>query len=329
MRSLSVISGDGLTCGGAWVFSPYVAAFAASLYSNGTALKYVNMETLIVFLVNAPLFVSVLDWLWLGRELPSVRSIAAMLGVVLGAFGYVQVEGNLMLYGPFAYVWATVCVLLLSFQIAYGKKLLSGIKFIDPVWGATWYSNLLSLPPVALMALQAGELQTVCGLELDSSVCFFILVTGIIGTAVSWTGWNCLERTSAASFTLVGVICRFAGLPLSSVSFDKPPSAFAVFWLLACMVASCLYREAPLRKSKDDPMDEPMLDPRELYSYPASAAAGSATALDSGTAASLGSGREIEDGIEACIIEPCLEDEGWLLEGPDDGGWFPLRGGHY
>lgn len=54
-------------------------------YSNMRVLASANVETVIVFRSCAPLCVSMLDYVFYGRELPSRRSAAAMLLIVAGA----------------------------------------------------------------------------------------------------------------------------------------------------------------------------------------------------------------------------------------------------
>ena len=45
--------------------------FLAALLSNIKVLQYANVETFIVFRASTPLAISVLDYIFLGRDLPS------------------------------------------------------------------------------------------------------------------------------------------------------------------------------------------------------------------------------------------------------------------
>jgi GDP-mannose transporter len=53
------------------------------------ALSVANVDTVIVFRSCTPLAVCLLDWLFLGRAFPSVRSLVSLSGIVLGSLGYV------------------------------------------------------------------------------------------------------------------------------------------------------------------------------------------------------------------------------------------------
>jgi len=65
-------------------FSIYTIAFVLGLYSNMRALEKSNVETIILFRSATPLAVSLCDFLFMGRELPSWRSIGALLAIALG-----------------------------------------------------------------------------------------------------------------------------------------------------------------------------------------------------------------------------------------------------
>lgn len=88
-------------------FSPYAAAFVASVFLNGKVLQNSNVETLITFRACSPLFVSVLDWAFLGRMFPAPRSLIALVGVSIGAVGYVLCDSEFKMRGAAAYGWVS------------------------------------------------------------------------------------------------------------------------------------------------------------------------------------------------------------------------------
>lgn len=81
----------------------YSFIFVAVIYSNMQALLHSSIATVIVFRAAVPLFVSVLDWLFLGRQLPSKRSLLALLCVAGSAIGYVAFDRELKMRGIGAY----------------------------------------------------------------------------------------------------------------------------------------------------------------------------------------------------------------------------------
>merc|ERR1719229_33190 len=57
--------------------------FLATIFTNIKILSYSHVETFIVFRASTPLIISVCDWSFLGRELPSARSFLCLLGLCL------------------------------------------------------------------------------------------------------------------------------------------------------------------------------------------------------------------------------------------------------
>ena len=67
----------------------YVCLFCSSIYCNMRAISYSNLETVMVFRALAPVFICMLDVLFLGREAPSFRSAGALAMISIGGSGYV------------------------------------------------------------------------------------------------------------------------------------------------------------------------------------------------------------------------------------------------
>merc|ERR1719491_1319279 len=66
----------------------YTIAFSLGVYTNMMCLNTSNIETVIVARALSPLIVCALDPIFLGRELPSRRSVAALSLIAFGALGY-------------------------------------------------------------------------------------------------------------------------------------------------------------------------------------------------------------------------------------------------
>ena len=96
----------------------YVGMFVGSIYSNMKALQFANVETLIVFRACVPLVVSVLDWAFLGRRLPSARSTLMLLLMFIGAVGYVASDREFQLHGLAAYGWVAAYFCIISIEMA-------------------------------------------------------------------------------------------------------------------------------------------------------------------------------------------------------------------
>ena len=92
------------------------AVFTLAIFSNTKVLHHASVETVIVFRTTVALLTSVGDWLWLGKQLPSTRSWAALLSIVAGAIGYMKSEGGAIT--PDSLVWGTIYVLVLAFEVS-------------------------------------------------------------------------------------------------------------------------------------------------------------------------------------------------------------------
>mmetsp|Transcript_26098 Transcript_26098/g.60879 ORF Transcript_26098/g.60879 Transcript_26098/m.60879 type:complete len:347 (+) Transcript_26098:110-1150(+) len=243
-----VIEVDPLTWRNTVDFLPYIASFVLTLYSNGKALTVSNVETVIVFRACAPLLVSVLDWQFLGRELPNRRSLLSLLGLVGGAICYVMADSEFKLHGLAAYKWVTLNLMGVVFEMTYGKKLLSGVQMKAPVWGATLYTNLLALVPMFCVAAYTGELQAMQKVDVQETGVRWLVLSCIIGIGISWSGWNCRHAVSATVFTVLGVVCKFISVVLNVLLWDKHASLAGMIPLCVCLLCSALYQQAPLRE---------------------------------------------------------------------------------
>ena len=86
----------------------YVGMFVATIYCNMKSLEHSNVETIIVFRACCPLCVCLLDWAFLGRELPSPRSLASLVVLMAGAAGYVLSDREFKMQGFAAYTLSLI-----------------------------------------------------------------------------------------------------------------------------------------------------------------------------------------------------------------------------
>ena len=80
---LGVIQCDALVWHKVRAFGPVALVFVGTIFANMKTLQYANVETFIVFRASTPIAISICDYLFLGRELPSAKSwacLAALLG---------------------------------------------------------------------------------------------------------------------------------------------------------------------------------------------------------------------------------------------------------
>lgn len=228
----------------------YVASFVGGLYANMRALEIANVDTIIVFRSITPLFVCGLDYFFLGRALPKLRSLCSLLGIAVGSLGYVLNDKEFHMKGVLAYTWVTAYMLIICFSMTYGKYLISGIKWGTPVWGNVYYVNVLSILPMLSLGLMNQEWKQYGTTEFTANTLCALLASCCVGMGISYTGFQCRSLLSATSYTLIGVVNKLITILLNVVLWDRHASGAGMACLLMCMLSSSLYSPAPLRKGK-------------------------------------------------------------------------------
>lgn len=266
-RATGLIQVDNITLPRATTWLPYACSFCTSIYCSGKALQHSNVETVIVFRSCSPLVVSLLDYVFLGRAWPSVRSTASLVGVLTCAGMYVLSDSQFQMEGLGAYGWVSVYLCAVTFEMTFGKFLIAQVQFANPVWGATLYTNVLALPLLVIMALVSGEVQRLEALQLNWRGVVGLLVSIVGGCAISWAGWNCREKTSATTYTLLGVICKFLSVLLNVVVWDKHATPPGLFSLVLCLVCGYFYEQAPVRGDADAPQSKDSGPDEELQPF--------------------------------------------------------------
>jgi GDP-mannose transporter len=301
-RAFGLLAVDELTLMRVLDFAPYIVLFVISVYCNGRALERSNTETVIVFRASSPLFVSVMDFLFLGRALPSKRSLLSLGGVILGAVGYMQADSEFQMSGMSAYFWVSVYTVAIVLEMTYGKYVVSKVKFDTPVWGSVMYTNVLGLPPMLVLALMSGEIDRIETFDFTPLATWTLLIASCaIGVGIGWAGWHCRNLISATSYTLVGVICKLITVIANVLIWNKHATPIGIFWLLVCLGASSAYQQAPLRDTSTsktelklavDGLDHDKDTPGDCQEQVKSPESTTLEALDAGDAASQGGQRQ-------------------------------------
>jgi len=233
-------------------FAVYVLAFSAGTWSNMMVLMHANVETVIVFRSCAPLCVSIMDYIFYGRALPSRRSMSAMGLIVVGTVIYVAVDKELRSPSAAkAYTWVGVWFSLLIFQLTYAKKLVSGLG-LNSIWSPVLYTNALALFPTALIGGLSGDFTSVKTVTWTTPACSWLLLSCVTGLGISWTGFKCQQVLTATAYTVVGVMNKLLTVLLNVLIWDQHASPAGIAALCVCLGGGALYQQAPLRKANDD-----------------------------------------------------------------------------
>jgi len=250
----------------------YTVAFSLGVYTNMMCLNTSNVETVIVARSLSPLIVCALDPIFLGRELPSRRSIAALSLIAFGALGYASTDEAFITQGPSAYVYPFFYLVTITFEMVYGKKIVRSVAF-KTVSGPVQYTNLLGWPPMIVFAYLGGEFEGFVDFMHDNGAqtmgelittlpneCVALVVLGcIVGTGIGYSGWWCRNKVSATSFTLIGVLNKCMTVIVNLMIWDQHATPLGTACLFLCIVGGSFYKQAPMKNvakaSKDKDLD--------------------------------------------------------------------------
>ena len=147
---------DNLEWGKVKAYALYIIAFVAAIYANMQALQHSNVETVIVFRALSPIAVTVVEYVFMDRSWPSLRSSFSLCVVAIGAVLYCMSDSQFLLDGIKSYYWVISYFFLITFEMTYGKRLTSAVK-MDSVWGPVLYCNLLAALPMFLIGYFNGD----------------------------------------------------------------------------------------------------------------------------------------------------------------------------
>lgn len=228
----------------------YVVLFMCGIYANMRALQTSNVETVIVARACTPLIVSLLEYQFLGRQAPSVRSTMAMLTIVLGAFYYVVNDGKYEEQGASSYNWAGLYMILIAIEMTFGKHVKNKVE--TTLWESVYYTNVLSVVPMFMWASLMGEYNK--HMPADTNYvhgAIFLFLSSLVGVGIGYSSWNARSLVSATSFTLVGVVNKFFTILVNFMIWDKHANLKGILGLICCLGGATFYRQAPPATGKD------------------------------------------------------------------------------
>lgn len=166
-------------------YSYYVAIFVTAIYTNMKALSVSNVETVIVFRACSPIAVSIIEYYFMGRDLPNTRSTISLSCVAIGAIIYCYSDSQLKLQGISSYFWVVIYFFLITAEMTYGKKLTSSVSMVS-VWGPVLYCNALSVIPMFILGLYDGDFihKLAAVPELSTGALAVLFFSCVVGTLI-------------------------------------------------------------------------------------------------------------------------------------------------
>ena len=166
--------------------------------------------------------------------------------LLLGAMGYALTDAAYVVRG---YMFCGLWYFIFCMDQIYLKHVTSTVK-MESNWGRVLYSNLLASLPLFFMAL--GEQEAIQNASTEALM--VVMVTVVLGTAMSYYAWLARSLVSATLFTILGNVCKVVSIGINVSLWDKHASPFGIACLMFCLVAAYFYKQAPLR---DAPADLP------------------------------------------------------------------------
>ena len=227
------------------LFIVVVACFVGTLFSNAKALQLTNVDTVIGLRLTMPLITSVLEYLFLGRELPSRRSALALLGVA-GSFSFYIIENGSLPYQSLC--WLGLWYFWTIFEGVFVKHVVTVSKL--SIMSKTYYLNIFSTVVLALMAfkLESGKIRGAVEDSLDSVFApLALLLSCFLGFGISYLSFQLRELVSATTFNMIGNICKILTISINSIVWNLHASTAGTASIVLCIGFTTLYSQAPMK----------------------------------------------------------------------------------
>jgi len=210
------------------------------------SLEGSNVDTVIVFRSACPLLVAAGDYLFLGREVPSLRSFGSMVLILVGSAAYVSVDAEFAMRGFSSYWWVSAYVFFIALEMLFGKQITSSL---DVTLGTSvLLTNVVGIVPFLLIGAYTGELNR--GFNLEHFTPFstlLLLLSCALSAGIGFTSWWCRSLVSATTFTVVGTTNKILTVLLNILLWSKHSTLTGTLFLMVCILGSAFYTQAPLR----------------------------------------------------------------------------------
>jgi len=217
-------------------------SFLGTVFANIKILQNANVETFIVFRASTPLIISILDFLFLERELPSKRSWMCLFALLCGSLAYVY---NDKFFSVDAYFWVVVWYVIFSFDQVYIKHAVDTVDMTT--WGRVYYTNYLASIPLFFLMCSNGEIMILRTFTWTSYSMFWLLVSCTVGVAIAYFAFLARASISATYFTVVGNTCKVLTVLINVTMWDNHATPGGLISLFACLGAAYFYEQAPKR----------------------------------------------------------------------------------
>lgn len=214
-------------------------SFLLILYANMKILQHSNVETFIIIRASTTVIMSILDVEFLNRQLPTLKSWVSIVGVLLCTIGYGLAEHTDLTSDSL--LWIVIWYSLFCFDQIYIKHVVDTFKSMNR-WDMVFYNN--SIPLLLLVPFYA---LTENSIKITETGLFFIILSCLCGTALSFCGFWARKEVSATKFTVIGNVCKFLTILLNYLLWDQHASDLGIAFIIIGIVFTFGYSQSPIR----------------------------------------------------------------------------------
>jgi hypothetical protein len=189
------------------------------------ALKYSTVETVVVFRTLSTFGVALGDRYFFGKQFSS-PALVCMLATVCGGVVYAAADAH---FSGIGYFWGLMYFLATIYNGLYIKLIFTQAVDMSN-WEKTYYNNLMALPVTFALVLFTesipGIFSHLFGMSFGGWL--VILLSGVMGTAISVAGTNTRDLLTATSFNIAGNVNKFLSVGFSVVFLYLPPQVHVI-----------------------------------------------------------------------------------------------------
>lgn len=243
LKGFGVLTTEPLTWETGAKFVPVVLSFLGTLFSNAKVLQFSNVETFITFRSSTPLILCICDYLFLGRHLPSPRSIACLFGLLVSCAGYALFDHA---FDIRAYSWLAVWFASFTAYEVVVKHLCDTVAVDN--WTRVVYTNAMAGAMLAIsIPFAKAEHDILTTFVWTADKVIVVLSSCLIGIGVSHSAYVMRSECSATLSAVVGILCKVFTVLINIVLWDNHATVTELAFLAIGLLSGAFYEQAPLR----------------------------------------------------------------------------------
>lgn len=226
-------------------------AFLLCLSANMKVLQHANVETFIIFRNSTPILISILEWLFLEREFPNIRSFITLIIIFICSALYTMSDS---LFSLNNYMYVVIWYCIFCFDALFIKHRVDNIS-VSNNWERVFYQNTWAF--ITLLFKFAYDAKTI-SIKLERNNLILVFSSCLIGIGMSYFGLSCRKKLSATYFALIGNMCKFLTIIMNVLIWEKHASNIGLICLSISLIVGYFYVQAPKRSENE--ISDPLLE---------------------------------------------------------------------